>query len=71
MALKLGSRGLVLVDTVGVPAASANVPDEHVDVVEDDPALAAMGYDAIPHVGDSENDRGPVSWMALARLHRR
>src|SRR5260370_30079273 len=53
MTLKLGSRGPVLVDSVDVPAASANVPDEHVDVVEDDPAPAAVGDDAIPHVCDA------------------
>ena len=56
MTLKLGSRGPVLVDSVEVPAASANVPDKHVDVVEDDPAPAAIGDDAIPHVCDSQDD---------------
>jgi hypothetical protein len=38
------------------------VPDEHVDVVEDDPAPAAIGDDAIPHVCDSQ-DR-----LSLGRL---
>ena len=47
MTLKFGSRATVLVDTIKVPAASANVPDKHVDVVEDDPALAAISDDAI------------------------
>jgi len=50
MTLKLGSCRPVLIDSIEVPAASANVSDEHIDVVKDDPALAAMGYDAIPHV---------------------
>jgi hypothetical protein len=39
MTLKLGSRGPVLVESIEVPAASANVSDKHIDVVEDDPAL--------------------------------
>ena len=60
MTLKLGSRGLVLVNSVEAPATSANVPDKHVDVVEDDPAPAAIGDDAIPHVCDSQDDGGPV-----------
>src|SRR4029077_8547205 len=60
MTLKLGARGFVFVESVEVPAGSANVPDKHVDVVEDDPAPAAIGDDAIPHVCDSQDDGSPV-----------
>ena len=50
MTLKLGSRSPVLIDSIEVPAASTNVSDEHVDVVEDDPAPTTVRDDAIPHV---------------------
>jgi hypothetical protein len=56
MTLKLGSRCPVLIDSIEVPAAGANVSDEHVDVVEDDPALTSVRDDAIPHVCDSHDD---------------
>ena len=56
MTLKLGSRRPVLIDSIEVPAASANVSDEHVDAVEDDPAPATVRDDAIPHVCDSHDD---------------
>ena len=56
MTLKLGSRSPVLIDSIEVPAAGANVSDEHVDVVEDDPALTSVRDDAIPHVCDSHDD---------------
>jgi hypothetical protein len=48
--LKLRSRRPVLIDTIEVPAASANMSDEHVDAVEDDPAPATVRDDAIPRV---------------------
>jgi hypothetical protein len=35
------------------------VPDKHVDVVEDDPAPAAIGDDAIPHVCDPQDNGAP------------
>jgi hypothetical protein len=56
MTLKLGSRRRVLIDSIEVPAASANVSDEHVDTVEDDPAPTTVRDDAIPHVCDSNDD---------------
>jgi len=56
LTLKLRSRCPVLIDTIEVPAASANVSDEHVDAVEDDPAPATVRDDAIPHVCDSHDD---------------
>ena len=49
MTLKLGSGRLILIDSIEVPAASANVSDEHVDVIEDDPSPTAVCDDAIPH----------------------
>jgi hypothetical protein len=56
MTLKLGSRRPVLIDSIEVPAASANVSDEHVDVVEDHPSPTAVCDDAIPHVCDFQDD---------------
>jgi hypothetical protein len=56
MTLKLGSRRPVLIDSIEVPAASANVSDEHVDVVQDDPSPTAVCDDAVPHVCDSQDD---------------
>jgi hypothetical protein len=50
MTLKLGSRSPVLIDSIKMPAASTNVSDEHVNVVEDDPAPTTVRDDAIPHV---------------------
>src|SRR4029077_14869757 len=53
LTLKLRSRCPVLIDTIEVPAASANVSDEHVDAVEEDPAPATVRAEAIQQVCDS------------------
>jgi hypothetical protein len=66
MTLKLGSRRPVLIDSIKVPAASANVSDEHADVIEDDPAPTMVRDDAISQVCDSL-DNGALFISARTR----